>query len=56
MNSRDIVKVGFAVLAAVVSYNFADTIVHAEENNVEPIKETTNTQESDNLVDVIDVL
>lgn len=54
MNSRDIVKVGFAVLAAVVSYNFADTIVHAEENNVEPIKETTNTQESDNLVDVID--
>lgn len=54
MNRRDIVKVGFAVLAAVVSYNFADTIVHAEENNVEPIKETTNTQESDNLVDVID--
>ena len=47
-------KVGFAVLAAVVSYNFADTIVHAEENSVEPIKETTNTQESDNLVDVID--
>lgn len=34
MNSRDIVKVGFAVLAAVVSYNFADTIVHAEENRV----------------------
>ena len=54
MNRRDIVKVGFAVLASVVSYNFADTIVHAEENNVEPIKETTNTQESDNLVDVID--
>lgn len=54
MNSRDIVKVGFAVLAAVVSYNFADTIIHAEENSVEPIKETTNTQESDNLVDVID--
>lgn len=53
MNGRDIVKVGFAVLAAVVSYNFADTIVHAEENSVEPIKETTNTQESDNLVDVI---
>lgn len=54
MNSRDIVKVGFAVLAAVVSYNFADTIVHAEENSIEPIKETTNTQESDSLVDVID--
>ena len=54
MKNRDIVKVGFAILAAVVSYNFADTIVHAEENNVEPIKETTNTQESDNLVDVID--
>lgn len=54
MNGRDIVKVGFAILAAVVSYNFADTVVHAEENNVEPIKETTNTQESDNLVDVID--
>lgn len=54
MRNRDIVKVGFAILAAVVSYNFADTIVHAEENNVEPIKETTNTQESDNLVDVID--
>ena len=54
MNGRDIVKVGFAVLAAVVSYNFADTIVHAEENSVEPIKETTNTQDSDNLVDVID--
>lgn len=54
MNGRDIVKVGFAILAAVVSYNFADTIVHAEENSVEPIKETTNTQESDNLVDVID--
>ena len=54
MNGRDIVKVGFAVMAAVVSYNFADTIVHAEENSIEPIKETTNTQESDNLVDVID--
>ena len=54
MRNRDIVKVGFAVLAAVVSYNFADTIVHAEENSVKPIKETTNTQESDNLVDVID--
>lgn len=54
MNGRDIVKVGFAILAAVVSYNFADTVVHAEENNVEPIKETANTQESDNLVDVID--
>lgn len=54
MKNRDIVKVGFAILAAVVSYNFADTIVHAEENSVEPIKETTNTQESDNLVDVID--
>ena len=54
MKNRDIVKVGFAVLAAVVSYNFADTIVHAEENSVEPVKETTNTQESDNLVDVID--
>lgn len=54
MNGRDVIKVGFAILAAVVSYNFADTIVHAEENNVEPIKETTNTQESDNLVDVID--
>ena len=51
---RGILKVGFAVLASVVSYNFADTIVHAEENNVEPIKETTNTQESDHLVDVID--
>lgn len=34
MKNRDIVKVGFAILAAVVSYNFADTIVHAEENNV----------------------
>lgn len=54
MNSRDIVKVGFVVLAAVVSYNFADTIIHAEENSFEPIKETINTQESDNLVDVID--
>lgn len=54
MKNRDIVKVGFAILAAVVSYNFADTIVHAEENSVEPIKETTKTQESDNLVDVID--
>ena len=54
MNRRDIVKVGFAFLASVVSYNFADTIVHAEENNVEPIKETTNTQESDHLVDMID--
>lgn len=30
MNNRDIAKVGFAVLAAVMSYNFADTIVHAE--------------------------
>ena len=54
MNGRDVIKVGFAVLAAVVSYNFADTIVHAEENSVEPIQETTNTQDSDNLVDVID--
>ena len=26
MNNRDIAKVGFAVLAAVMSYNFADTI------------------------------
>lgn len=54
MNGRDVIKVGFAILAAVVSYNFADTVVHAEENSVEPIKETANTQESDNLVDVID--
>ena len=40
MNNRDIAKVGFAVLAAVMSYNFADTIVHAEETSVEPVKET----------------
>lgn len=38
MNNRDIAKVGFAVLAAVMSYNFADTIVHAEETSVEPVK------------------
>lgn len=54
MNNRDIAKVGFAVLAAVMSYNFADTIVHAEETSVEPVKETTPVENQDELTDVID--
>ncbi|WP_448922872.1 RICIN domain-containing protein [Holdemanella biformis] len=54
MNGRDIVKVGFAILAAVVSYNFADTIVHAEENSMEPVKETAPVENQDVLMDVMD--
>lgn len=54
MNGRDIVKVGFAILAAVVSYNFADTIVHAEENSMEPVKETAPVENQDDLMDVMD--
>ena len=54
MRNRDIVKVGFAVLAAVFSYNFADTIVHAEENSVEPVKETAPVENQDDLMDVMD--
>ena len=56
MNNRDIAKVGFAVLAAVMSYNFADTIVHAEETSVEPVKETAPVENQDKLTDVIDAV
>ena len=56
MNNRDIAKVGFAVLAAVMSYNFADTIVHAEETSFEPVKETAPVENQDDLTDVIDVV
>lgn len=56
MNGRDIVKVGFAVLAAVMSYNFADTIVHAEETSVEPVKETAPVENQDDLTDVMDAV
>lgn len=56
MNNRDIVKVGFAVLAAVMSYNFADTVVHAEETSVEPVKETAPVENQDELTDVIDAV
>lgn len=56
MNNRDIAKVGFAVLAAVMSYNFADTIVHAEETSVEPVKETAPVEKQDELTDVIDAV
>lgn len=56
MNNRDIAKVGFAVLAAVMSYNFADTIVHAEETSVEPVKETAPVENQDELTDVMDAV
>lgn len=56
MNNRDIAKVGFAVLAAVMSYNFADTIVHAEETSVEPVKETAPVENQDKLTNVIDAV
>lgn len=56
MNNRDIAKVGFAVLAVVMSYNFADTIVHAEETSVEPVKETAPVENQDKLTDVIDAV
>lgn len=56
MNNRDIAKVGFAVLAAVMSYNFADTVVHAEETSVEPVKETAPVENQDDLTDVIDAV
>lgn len=56
MNNRDIAKVGFAVLAAIMSYNFADTIVHAEETSVEPVKETAPVENQDDLTDVIDAV
>lgn len=56
MNNRDIAKVGFAVLAAVMSYNFADTIVHAEETSVEPVKETAPVENPNDLTDVIDAV
>ena len=56
MNNRDSATDGFAVLAAVMSYNFADTIVHAEETSVEPIKETAPVENQDDLTDVIDAV
>lgn len=56
MNNRDIAKVGFAVLAAVMSYNIADTIVHAEETSVEPVKETAPVENQDDLTDVINAV
>lgn len=42
--------------AAVMSYNFADTIVHAEETSVEPVKETAPVENQDKLTDVIDAV
>lgn len=54
MNNRDIAKMGFAVLAAVMSYNFADTIVHAEETSVEPVKEESTVEDTDPVLDVVE--
>ena len=54
MNNRDIAKMGFAVLAAVMSYNFADTIVHAEETSVEPVKEESTVEDTDPILDVVE--
>ena len=39
-----------------MSYNFADTIVHAEETSVEPVKETAPVENQDDLTDVIDAV
>lgn len=39
-----------------MSYNFADTIVHAEETSVEPVKETAPVENQDKLTDVIDAV
>lgn len=54
MNYRDIAKVGFIVLATVMGYNFADTVVHAEENDVEPIQEVTTVEETDSTEEEVD--
>lgn len=54
MNYRDITKAGFIVLATVMGYNFADTVVHAEENDVEPIQEVTTVEETDSTEEEVD--
>lgn len=54
MNNRDIGKMGFAVLAAVMNYNFVDTIVHAEETSVEPVKEEGTVEDTDLILDVVE--
>lgn len=54
MNNRDIVKIGFAMLAAVMTYNFTDTVIHAEENTTEPVEQTTDVTENNLVEDVTD--
>ena len=41
--NRDIIKVGFAILAAVTTYNFADMVINAQENDTQPIVDVNVT-------------
>ena len=54
--NKDIVKVGFAVLAAVTTYSFADMVISAEENDTQPVVaidvSSTNEIETDASLDV----
>ena len=47
--NRDIIKVGFAVLAAVTTYNFADMVINAQENDTQPIVDV-NVTDNDNVL------
>lgn len=47
--NRDIIKVGFAVLAAVTTYNFADMVINAQENDTQPIVDV-NVTNNDNVL------
>lgn len=53
--NKDIVKVGFAVLAAVTTYSFADMVISAEENDTQPVVvadvSSTNEIETDASLD-----
>lgn len=54
--NKDIVKVGFAVLAAVTTYSFADMVISAEENDTQPVVavdvSSTNEIETDASLDM----
>ena len=54
--NKDIVKVGFAVLAAVTTYSFAEMVISAEENDTQPVVavdvSSTNEIETDASLDM----
>ena len=47
--NRDIIKVGFAILAAVTTYNFADMVINAQENDTQPIVDVNVTNNNNVL-------